>query len=170
MLLDLKELLRIMLIFLLLEFAWSNQICAVSVKNYWGLLLLIWPWTEYNATHFCFCSKTIRKSLLYWLHHYHHHGDHQTSQVPDRSGLIAVTSFDLTVATASGCLLPPRPCLSFSTICQLIFSFVFVFVYIVFRYLSVFNQICVLELMLTYTPSHYYIFLTTSPKAQQTRG
>ena len=40
MLLDLKELLRIMLIFLLLEFAWSNQICAVSVKNYWGLIEL----------------------------------------------------------------------------------------------------------------------------------
>ena len=40
MLLDLKELLRIILIFLLLEFAWSNQICAVSVKNYWGLIEL----------------------------------------------------------------------------------------------------------------------------------
>ena len=40
MLLDLKELLRIMLIFLLQEFAWSNQICAVSVKNYWGLIEL----------------------------------------------------------------------------------------------------------------------------------
>ena len=39
-LLDLKELLRIMLIFLLQEFAWSNQICAVSVKNYWGLIEL----------------------------------------------------------------------------------------------------------------------------------
>ena len=46
----------------------------------------------------------------------------------DRSGLIVVvTSFDLTVATASSCLLPPRPCLSFPVPSHLFFFLVFVF-------------------------------------------